>query len=62
MINYSCCSLVEKYDIAVLDLCGLKKEQVMDFDAFTAKVHKEILSAGKRKEICGNRLITRKER
>lgn len=58
----SSCSLVEKYDIAVLDLCGLKKEQVMDFDAFTAKVQKEILSSGKRKEICGNRLITRKER
>lgn len=49
----SSCSLVEKYDIAVLDLCGLKKEQVMDFDAFTAKVQKEILSSGKRKEICG---------
>lgn len=36
-----CCSsfsLVEKYDIAVLDLCGLENGQIMDFDAFTSKV------------------------
>lgn len=51
-----CCSsfsLVEKYDIAVLDLCGLENGQIMDFDAFTSKVQKEILSSGKRIEICG---------
>ena len=51
-----CCSsfsLVEKYDKAVLKFCGLENGQVMDFDAFTAKVQKEILSSGKRTEICG---------
>ena len=46
-------SLVEKYDIAVLELCGLENGQIMDFDAFTSKVQKEILSSGKRIEICG---------
>ena len=30
-------SLVEKYDIAVLELCGLENGQIMDFDAFTSK-------------------------
>ena len=51
-----CCSsfsLVEKYDIAVLDLCGLENGQIMDFDAFTSKVQQEILSSGTRIEICG---------
>lgn len=51
-----CCSsfsLVEKYDIAVLELCGLENGQIMDFDAFTSKVQKEILSSGERIEICG---------
>ncbi len=51
-----CCSsfsLVEKYDKAVLNLCGLENGQVMDFAAFTAKVQKGILSSGKRTEICG---------
>lgn len=52
-----CCSsfsLVERYDNAVLEMCGLKNGQVMEFDDFTGIVQKEILSSRKRKEICGN--------
>ena len=47
-------SLVEKYDNAVLEACGLKNGQVMEFDEFTEIVQREILSSQKRKEICGN--------
>ena len=52
-----CCSsfsLVEAYDNAVLELCGLENGQIMEFDDFTELVQKEILASGKRKEICGN--------
>ena len=52
-----CCSsfsLVEAYDNAVLELCGLENGQSMDFDDFTDVVQKKILASGKRKEICGN--------
>ena len=52
-----CCSsfsLVEAYDNAVLDLCGLENGQIMEFDDFTDIVQKKILASGKRKEICGN--------
>ena len=47
-------SLVKRYDNVVLEMCGLENGQVMDFDAFTGIVQKEILASGKRKEICGN--------
>lgn len=46
-------SLVAEYDRAVLKFCNLENGQVMDFAAFTDKVQKEILAAGKRTEICG---------
>ena len=52
-----CCSsfsLVEAYDNAVLELCGLENGQIMEFDDFTDVVQKKILASGKRKEICGN--------
>ena len=52
-----CCSsfsLVEAYDNAVLELCGLENGQIMEFDDFTDIVQKKILASGKRKEICGN--------
>ena len=52
-----CCSsfsLVEAYDNAVLELCGLENGQIIEFDDFTELVQKEILASGKRKEICGN--------
>ena len=47
-------SLVEAYDNAVLELCGLENGQIMEFDDFTDVVQKKILASGKRKEICGN--------
>ena len=52
-------TLVEKYDNAVLEACGLadgelENGQIMEFDDFTDVVQKKILASGKRKEICGN--------
>ena len=47
-------SLVEAYENAVLELCGLENGQIMEFDDFTDVVQKKILASGKRKEICGN--------
>ena len=44
-----CCSsfsLVEAYDNAVLDLCGLENGQIMEFDDFTDIVQKKILASG----------------
>ena len=46
-----CCSsfsLVEAYDNAVLELCGLENGQIMEFDDFTDVVSKE--NPGIRKE------------
>ena len=46
-----CCSsfsLVEAYDNAVLELCGLENGQIMEFDDFTDVVQKKILASGKR--------------
>lgn len=45
--------LVEKYDQAVLEACGLADGGRMSFAAFTAKVQEMLLISGKRKEICG---------
>ena len=45
---------VAEYDNAVLERCGLKAGQVMDFGEFTRTVQEKILAADKRKEICGN--------
>ena len=44
----------QAYDNAVLELCGLKNGQIMEFDDFTDVVQKKILASGNRKEICGN--------
>ena len=46
-----CCSsfsLVEAYDNAVLELCGLENGQIMEFDDFTDVVQKKILASGKK--------------
>ena len=46
-------ALVEKYDNAVLEACGLADGELLDFDDFTAKVQKVLLASGQRTEICG---------
>ena len=46
--------LVLKYDTAVLEKCGLKAGEVMDFREFTDQVQNRILEPERRKEICGN--------
>ena len=51
-----CCSsfsLVEAYDNAVLELCGLENGQIMELMIYRC-CSKKILASGKRKEICGN--------
>lgn len=45
---------VAEYDNAVLDRCGLKAGEVLDFNVFTGIVQEKILAADKRKKICGN--------
>ena len=45
---------VEKYDRAVLSLCGFEEGQEMTFDAFAKAVESRVLSAGKRAQICGD--------
>ncbi|MED9965538.1 MAG: DUF1284 domain-containing protein [Blautia sp.] len=45
---------VEKYDRAVLSLCGFEEGQEMTFDAFVKAVENRVLSAGKRVQICGD--------
>ena len=45
---------VAEYDSAVLERCGLKAGQVLDFAAFTKTVQEKILATDKRREICGN--------
>ena len=46
-------TLVEKYDNAVLEACGLADGEQLAFDDFTEKVQNQLLVTGKRKEICG---------
>ena len=45
---------VAEYDSAVLERCGLKAGQVLDFATFTKTVQEKILTTDKRREICGN--------
>lgn len=45
---------VERYDKAVLTLCGLSAGTVMDYESFSTRVVKQVLQTGKRKEICGD--------
>lgn len=47
-------TLVEKYDNAVLEACGLADGEQLAFDDFTEKVQNQLLVTGKRKEICGD--------
>ena len=52
-----CCSsfsLVEAYDNAVLEECGLKEGQKLAFPEFTEAVQKKIIETGKRTKICGD--------
>lgn len=44
---------VIKYDQKVLSLCHLSEGQVLDFMDFARLVQENILSPGKRKQICG---------
>lgn len=46
-------TLVEKYDNAVLEACGLADGEQLAFADFTEKVQNQLLVTGKRKEICG---------
>lgn len=45
--------LVAAYDRAVLSLCGLSEGQTISFGKFRSLVESQILSAGKRRDICG---------
>jgi hypothetical protein len=45
---------VEGYDCAVLEYCGLKEGQELSFLAFYEQVQEQILTKGRRSEICGN--------
>ena len=46
-------ALVERYDKAVLSLCGMAEHSALPWQAFTARVAEHILSRGKRADICG---------
>lgn len=46
-------ALVERYDKAVLALCGMEEHSPSDWESFSARVAERILSQGKRSEICG---------
>ena len=46
--------LVAAYDEAVLETCGMEEDAEMPFLKFAEKVEREIISPGKRREICGN--------
>lgn len=45
---------VEGYDKKVLELCGLREGEVVDWEEFSLLVRERILDAGKRKAICGD--------
>lgn len=45
-------SLVERYDRAVLKLCQFSEGEEMSFAQFVNRVETQILSCGKRQEIC----------
>lgn len=52
-----CCTSdeqVNRYDRAVLQLCGLKEGTVLDFSEFTRMVQKQITYVNKRSSICGD--------
>ena len=45
--------LVERYDKAVLALCGMEEYRRLPWRKFAAQVAERILSQGKREKICG---------
>ena len=45
---------VAAYDRAVLERCGLEADTICSFSEFTRLVQDRIISAGQRREICGN--------
>lgn len=57
---------VKKYDIMVLSACGLSEGSQISWQEFSQAVEKNIIKAGRRKEICGDcswtEICTRKER
>ena len=46
-------ALVDRYDKAVLALCGMGEHSILPWREFSARVAEYILSHGKRSEICG---------
>ncbi len=51
--RYRKAALVERYDKAVLALCGMREHSVLPWREFAARVAECILSQGRRSEICG---------
>lgn len=47
-------SLTERYDRQVLEFCGFSQDEIMPFYEFVRQVEGKILSAKRRKEICGD--------
>lgn len=45
--------LVEKYDRAVLEKCGISERMTINFTDFAAVVQERIITPGLRSEICG---------
>lgn len=45
---------VDSHDRAVLQACGLKKDQQLPFGEFTSLVQEKIIAKGLREEICGD--------
>lgn len=46
--------LVEDYDRAVLEFCGLEEGQELSFMEFIRSVQRDVIEPGHRPEICGN--------
>lgn len=47
-------STVDSHDRAVLQACGLQKDQQLQFGEFTSLVQEKIIAKGLREEICGD--------
>ena len=45
---------VDSHDRAVLQACGLQKDQQLPFGEFTSLVQEKIIAKGLREEICGD--------
>lgn len=53
-VSGECSGKAEIYDRQVLSCCGLSEGTIIRFKDFAASVQKNILSPGKRKDICGD--------